>query len=87
MSRPERHYLPAWNAVKAKGEAQLKVPPHAVARVRKAVIKEKDKDIAYKLSLQEAGQKRKLLRTSYNSASWVLTLILTDCQSVTVDEL
>src|SRR5882757_3252138 len=62
-----RHYEPAWLVLKASKEVNLKVAPHMVARVRKAIIKEKDKDRVFKFSQREAGKPRLLLRSSYSS--------------------
>jgi len=58
-----------------------------VARVRKAIIKEKDKDRVFKFSQREAGKPRLLLRSSYSSKEWILSLKLVECLTPTIDEL
>ena len=48
-----RQYEPIWNRIKTKNTASLVTHKDNVARVIKAVIKEKHKDTGYKLELSE----------------------------------
>lgn len=44
-----RQYYGPWLLLKKNGSLRLKVHPALVARVKKAIIKEKDIDLAFKL--------------------------------------
>lgn len=44
-----RQYEPIWKRIKEQGSAVLECPPGAIKRLRKAVIKEKDEDKAFKM--------------------------------------
>ena len=82
-----RQYEPAWLALRVTKEVKLKVAPHMVARVKKAIIKEKDMDRVFKFSQREAGKPRLFFRSSYDSKTWVLSLRLIECATPTLDEL
>lgn len=82
-----RQYYPAWQAVRERNSVKLKVAPHRVARVRKAVIKEKDMDLGYKMQRDIAGQKPVSLRSSYDVKTWILSLWLQEYNKVTVYDL
>ena len=43
-----RKYQPIWEQIKANGYAQVKAEPNLHARIVKAVIKEKNKDLGFK---------------------------------------
>jgi hypothetical protein len=68
-----RQYYPIWERIKTTGSARLKCAPGFVARVKKAVIKEKDMDVGYKLMNEEDPCR---LEVSYNRSSQVLTFKL-----------
>lgn len=44
-----RKYQPVWERIKAREVVTLEVLPALVARVKKAVIKEKDMDLGFKV--------------------------------------
>lgn len=44
-----RQYQPIWEAIKKRGKATLEVHPALFERVKKAVIKEKWRDLGFKL--------------------------------------
>jgi len=69
-----RTYEPAWLELKKKGKVRLAVPRALHARVLKAVIKEKDMDVGYKLEMLESKIKMRITHKRENS---VLTLTLT----------
>ena len=48
-----RQYEPAWNKLKQDTELRIAAEPSVHKRIIKAVIKEKDMDIIYKLSCEE----------------------------------
>ena len=83
----ERTYFPVWKVLKERREVVLRVAPHLVARVKKAVIKEKDMDLAFKFSQAEIGKRKLFLRSSYSSSSWELKLWLVESLTPTVEEL
>lgn len=82
-----RFYAPAWLLLKKNGSVVLKVAPHQVARVKKAVTKEKDQDTAYKLELDLLHKRKQLLRTHYDRETWLLSLRLVDCQQVQLEHI
>lgn len=87
LLRPPRQYEPAWKELKEKGKVTLKVAPHLVVRVKKAVIKEKDSDAVWRLQLDAKGAIRKRITSKYDKKTWYLILFLVDCQTLRVDEL
>lgn len=76
MTRSQRLYQPAWNQLKNNPTEPLKIaaPKKFHARIIKAITKEKDMDVAYKLVMYEAG-KRVRLRThsDHNLLTFTLT--------------
>ncbi len=46
-------YQPIWDQLKAEGESRIVAPLPFHARIKKAVIKRKDKDLGFKLELSE----------------------------------
>lgn len=69
MTRGLREYQPVWNKIKETAKCRLEVPPQLVARVKKAVIKEKNMDSAFKL-MNDEDQFRLVI--SYDRKSQVL---------------
>lgn len=43
-----RKYQPVWERLKKLGSCTLEVPPSFVARVKKAIIREKHRDLGFK---------------------------------------
>lgn len=78
-----RTYQPVWETLKIKRHITLKVAPHLVSRVKKAVFKEKDIDIVFKV---ENDKKQKLV-TEYNSAEWLLKIKLIADPCITIRDL
>jgi len=70
-----RKYEPIWIEVKSSGKAALTADPRLHARIKKAVIKEKDNDLGFKLTASEEGKKYKL---TVVSTGQVLTFNLDD---------
>ena len=75
ITYPLRKYEPIWKELKLSGKAALTAKPQLHARIKKAVIKEKDNDLAFKLSASEGGKKYKL---SVASNGQVLSFLLED---------
>lgn len=50
---PQRQYQPIWNQIKRDGFCDVSTHRQWHARVKKAVIKEKDMDLGYKLECSE----------------------------------
>lgn len=48
--RPQRKYEPVWNRLKLNGSIVLQVHRLIAARVVKAVIKEKNQDVSFKMA-------------------------------------
>lgn len=82
-----RIYYPAWLELRKRREVTLRVAPHLVARVRKAVIKEKDMDTSYKFQNEGMGKRKLYMRTSYNSKTWELEMRLEECKTPMAVEL
>lgn len=70
-----RQYEPIWQDIKDKGKAALTADPRLHARIKKAVIKEKDNDLGFKLLASEDGKKYKL---EVVSKGRVLSFVLED---------
>lgn len=51
-----RHYEPIWLAIKKDFKASLKADPKLHARIKKAVMKEKNKDEGFRLLASEQGK-------------------------------
>lgn len=84
---PPRTYAPAWKACKLNGSVRLKVAPHLMKRVRRAIIKEKDEDQATKLEIDVLCIKPKMLKFSYNMATWELKVELKDYTRIRIEDL
>ena len=50
-------YKDAWNQLKSRGKIVLASPSQFHARIIKALVKEKNKDLGYKLQLSEDNRK------------------------------
>lgn len=57
--RPLRKYEPIWLQLKQTGKVRIACAPEHRARIRKAVYKEKDLDVAYKI---QADMEKKFMR-------------------------
>jgi hypothetical protein len=53
-------YLPIWNTLKATSTATVVTHPCLHRRIKKAVIRRKDEDLAYKFALGEQHKRAKL---------------------------
>ena len=62
-----RQYEPIWNILKLKGVCEITAPKPYHRRIIKAVIKEKYKDLAYKLELSDVHKRATLEYTCDNS--------------------
>jgi hypothetical protein len=69
-------YNPIWVKLKKEHTVSLKVAPHHVATVKKAVTKEKYIDLGYKFQGHENPCEAMKLQSSYDINSWVLTFWL-----------
>ncbi len=68
-----RQYEPIWIAIKENNTASLVADLSQHATIKKAVIKEKHKDVAFKLLCSEKGIKYKLrILTSKNLIKFIL---------------
>jgi hypothetical protein len=83
-SKAVRDYAPAWLELKKHNTVKLKVAPHLLSRVKKAIIKEKDMDTTYKVQQEVQGKPKMLLRSNYNSETWVLELRLVVCKTIEI---
>lgn len=83
----KRKYEPAWLLLKQRRVVTLRVAPHLVARVKKAVIKEKDMDITYKVESEAVGRKRQRLVIKYDAKDWNLVFRMVDCETIYVGDL
>lgn len=83
-----RQYEPAWEALKKNGSVRLAVPKGLHRRVVKAILKEKYRDIGYRLQMLE---KKIRLRIEYECTGNIVVLKLkqipTFLTSVTVEDL
>ncbi len=57
---PVSKYQPIWNQLKAEGICRIVASPLLHRRIKKAVIKRKDEDLGFKLTLAETGKYAKL---------------------------
>lgn len=62
-ARELRMYESIWIRLKKDGKVRVACLPEDHARIVKAVTKEKDIDVGYKLEQQEAGKKLKIRAT------------------------
>lgn len=81
-----RLYYPAWQQLRTNKVVVLKVAPHNVARVRKAVRKEKDMDLGFKLECQEVSNCLQV-ESKYDSTSWQLKITLVPQRKYSVENL
>lgn len=71
-----RQYEPGWIKLRTDPTKPLIISAHPAyhARIYKAIIKEKDRDLVYKLECEDAGIKTRLSKSSVGNA---LTITLT----------
>lgn len=79
-----RKYQPIWEAIKQSSTASLSADPSAHYRIIRAVRKEKDLDLGWKMQCLEAGKKYKLLDKADGS---LLTFKLIDVSPVSLASL
>lgn len=65
MTKKLRTYEPIWIKLKATGKARVAALPEMHRRIYKAVHKEKDLDVAYKLQQELEGKKMELIVKYY----------------------
>lgn len=53
----ESIYQPVWDALKLHGQTEILADPRHHKRIKKAIIKRKDIDTAYKLQVSEENKK------------------------------
>ena len=65
MTTP-RQYQPAWEQLKKSPKSELKIAAHPSVhkRIYKAICKEKNDDLVYKMMLDERGKTARLTHTS-----------------------
>lgn len=85
--KPSRLYAAAWLILKEKKAVSLRVAPHLVRTVRKAVRKEKNLDVAFKFLQSEKGARKLVVVSSYNSKNWKLSFSLVETTVATVDDI
>lgn len=82
-----RQYYPVWHALKTKNVCVVEHHPRFFARLKKAVIKEKDLDDGFKLLCEEQGKRARIsvqvIKTKDNKSALKFTLNY----SLTVDDL
>lgn len=79
-----RQYEPVWIKLKEKKQVKLRVAPHLMRRVKKAVIKEKDIDVAYKVQMEATTL---VLKFKYILADWQLEIRLIEDTAVRLSDL
>ena len=72
----KRTYNPIWKLLKQTHIVKVKCALHNKETVKKAITKEKDLDIAYKLLTQEPPLQPVELRFKYDIKTWILTVRL-----------
>ncbi len=87
MSRGTRKYYQVWELLKKKEAVTLRVAPHLVARVKKAVIKEKDIDTEYKIERDLARKKQMRITSSYDMKTWHLSFTLVECSRILIEDI
>lgn len=55
-----RRYEPIWHQLKTTGKCKVSIHKVFHARLKKAVLKEKNEDLGFKLELSEKGQRARL---------------------------
>jgi hypothetical protein len=68
-----RQYEPIWMLLKVKGTATLRVAPVFAKTVKKAVMKEKNMDLAFKLTHDDDSY---FLKISYDEKKSIMTFEL-----------
>lgn len=79
-----RHYEPLWIQLKTKRKVVLSLAPAWHPRVKKAVCKEKNMDLGYKLECEEEGTSSEL---AFHSNSGQLTIILIEIKLLRIENL
>lgn len=74
IARPLRQYEPIWIALKERGYCRIAAPTPLHRRIKKAVIKEKYNDIAWKLTLSEEQHKSAALTFEFKGAEIIFKL-------------
>lgn len=70
-----RKYQPIWEKIKAEGKCELAAPIPYHPRIKKAVLKEKDNDLGFKVLLGEKF-KRARLEIETQGVKMIFKLIL-----------
>lgn len=70
-----RQYEPAWKKLKAEGKVVIAAHPLVHARIYKALRKEKDMDLVYKLQCEDDGKQARLYSTR-NASQLIISLRL-----------
>lgn len=83
----QRAYTTAWLLLREKRAVSLKVAPHLVRTVRKAVRKEKNMDVEFKFLQSESGARQLVVVSSYDSKNWKLSFSLVETTIATVDDI
>lgn len=81
-----REYEPYWIAVRDGKTILIKVPPLEYPRVKKAIIKEKNIDVVYAISIGDGLSKPKL-SFSYDIQAWTLTVKLNKATGLQLSDL
>ena len=68
-----RLYQPLWERLKTEKRVQIKADPKAFKRIRKAVTKEKDQDLAWKVENENCYM---VIRTESDLTTGVITFEL-----------
>ena len=68
-----RLYQPLWERLKIEKRVQIKADPKALKRIRKAVTKEKDQDLAWKVENENCYM---VIRTESDLTTGVITFEL-----------
>ena len=82
-----RQYEPIWNKLKKTKQARIKAEVCRHATIKKAVIKEKDNDLAYKLELTETKMAAKLEITSEGKILTFKLVVRRPLKHLTPDDL
>lgn len=82
-----RLYYSIWHRIKTRGTATVEHHPQLFARLKKAVIKEKDQDTGFKLQLEEQGKRARLAVEIVKTKEGKQALKFTLKYSLTADDL
>jgi len=74
MIRPLRQYEPIWIALKDRGYCRISAPVPLHPRIKKAVIKEKYNDVAWKLTLSDEQHKSAALTFEFKGPEIIFRL-------------